>query len=320
MAHPTFSFNTTAQEVATAFADIIRGKNVLITGSSLGGIGFETARVLAKYAMLVIITGHNANRLKLAEEAIKKEEPSANIRPLVLDLSSLASVRKAATEVNAIPGPLHVLIHNAAAPIGPFQLTVDNLESQVATDHIGPFLFTKLLAPKILAARTELYTPRVVFISSGAHRSGVNFDTFGRPDPAGYSPMNAYGQAKSANILSAIELSKRSGGKIHAFSLHPGRIFTNIMQKGVGTAEMQKLGFLDADGQPSNDANFKNIAQGAATTVVTAFDPRLNDTPGAYLVDCTVANELVAPHSSDPNNAERLWTLTEEIINEPFVF
>ncbi|KAF7357398.1 Short-chain dehydrogenase/reductase family protein [Mycena sanguinolenta] len=218
--------------------------------------------------------------------------------------------------------PLHVLIHNAAAPIGPFQLTVDNLESQVATDHIGPFLFTKLLAPKLLAARTELYTPRVVFVASGGHRigSGVNFDTLGRPDPAGYSPMNAYGQSKSANILSAIELSKRSGGSIHGFSLHPGRIFTNIMQKGVGTAEMQKLGFLDADGKPSSDANFKTIAQGAATTVVAAFDPRLDDTPGAYLVDCAVANEMVAPHSSDTNNAKRLWDLTEEIINEPFVF
>ncbi|KAJ6450108.1 hypothetical protein C8R45DRAFT_1114336 [Mycena sanguinolenta] len=301
MSNPTFSFDTTAQEVATAFADIIRGKNVLVTGSSSGGIGFETARVLAKYAMLVIITGHNANRLKLAEEAIKKEEPSANIRPLVLDLS-LASAKPQPKQMLSRDHCIFVLIHNAAAPIGPFQLTVDNLESQMATDHIGSFLFTKLLAPKILAARTELYTPRVSLVSRGGHRtgSGVNFDTLGRPDSAGYSPMDAYGQSKSANILTGIELSSRSGGKIHAFSLHPGRMFTNIMQKGVGTAEMQKFGFLDADGQPPQDANFKNIAQAAATTVVAAFDPRLN-----------VANELVAPHSSDANNAERL---TEEII------
>jgi NAD(P)-dependent dehydrogenase (short-subunit alcohol dehydrogenase family) len=100
---------------------------VLITGTSLNGIGFETARVLAKHANLVIITGHNSDRLKLssnlrfngihevvnarlklAEETIKKELPSANIRPLILDLSSLSSVRKAAAEVNALPEPLHV--------------------------------------------------------------------------------------------------------------------------------------------------------------------------------------------------------------------
>ncbi|KAJ7838789.1 hypothetical protein B0H14DRAFT_3699770 [Mycena olivaceomarginata] len=211
MSHPAFSFNTTAEEVATIFAAQIRGKNVLITGTSLNGIGFETARVLAKHANLVIITGHNSNRLKLAEENIKRELPSANIRPLILDLSSLSSVRKAAAEVDALPEPLHVIIHNAAATIGLFTLTVDNLESQIATDHISPFLFTKLLAPKLLAARTAHYIPRVVFVSSVGHGlgTGVNFETLGQPDGARYEPMEAYFQAKAANVLCAIELSKR---------------------------------------------------------------------------------------------------------------
>ncbi|KAJ6455432.1 NAD-P-binding protein [Mycena sanguinolenta] len=320
MSLPSFSFDTTAEEVATVFEDIIRGKNVLITGTSLGGIGFETARVLAKHASLLIMTGHNSDRLQLAVEAIKKEEPSANIRPLILDLSSLASVRKAATEVNAIPGPLHVLIHNAAATIGPFKLTVDNLESQVATDHISPFLFTKLLALKILAARTDLYTPRVIFVSSVGHGlgTGVNFETLGRPDPTQYEAMDAYFQSKAANVLSAIELSKRSEGKINAYSLHPGAIYTNISQKGDAIAGLQKLGYLDADGLPSSNKPHKTMAQGAATTLVAAFDPRLGDTPGAYLADCVVANELVASHCSDPANSDMLWTLTEQIIGEKF--
>ncbi|KAF7357397.1 Short-chain dehydrogenase/reductase family protein [Mycena sanguinolenta] len=340
MSHSTFSFNTTAEEVATAFADYIRGKNVLVTGCSIGGIGHETARVVAKHANLVIITGHNSDRLKLAQEAIKKEIPSANIRPLILDLSSsLSAVRKAAAEVNLFPEPLHVLIHNAAANVEGFKLTVDNLETQMATNHVGPFLFTKLIAPKLLAARTEEYTPRVVSVSSGGHilASGVNFDTLVRPDPALYAPMDAYAQSKSANILCAIELTKRAGGSIHAYSLAPGRVFTSLMQKGDGTVEMQKLGILGPDGQPLSGKGFKTIPQGAATTVVAAFDPSLNgelysmwphffvshtnaDTPGAYLSDCVVANQLVAPHSSDLNNAERLWVLTEQIINEPFVF
>ncbi|KAJ7859000.1 hypothetical protein B0H13DRAFT_2570930 [Mycena leptocephala] len=309
MSQPTFSFGTTADEVATFLADEIRGKNVLITGTSLNGIGFETARVLAKFANLVVITGHNADRLKLAEDTIRNEVPSANIWPLILDLSSLAAVRKAAIEVNNYPEPLHVLIHNAAAIIGPFKLTVDGLESQVATDHIGPFLFTKLLAPKIL-----LPARRITL------RGGVNFDTLGQPDPSIYEPMEAYCQAKSANVLSAIELSKRSKGQINSFSLHPGGIYTNIMQKGDGPAELHKLGVLDENGQPREGINFKTIPQGAATTVVAAFDPRLSDTPGAYLDDCTVANQLVAPHSSDPANAEKLWTLTEQIIGETFIF
>ncbi|KAJ6584414.1 hypothetical protein B0H19DRAFT_1058840 [Mycena capillaripes] len=322
MSQPTFSSSTTAEEVATVFATEIQGKNVLITGTSLNGIGFETARVLAKYAGLLVITGHNSDRLKLAEDTIRKEVPSANIRPLILDLSSLAAIRKAAEEVNAYSEPLHVIIHNAAATVGPFKLTVDNLEVQIATNHIGPFLLTKLLAPKILAARTAHYTPRVVFVSSIGHGAGtgVNLSTLARPDPESYTPMGGYCQSKSANVLSAIELSKRSKGQINAYSLHPGAIFTNIMQKGDGPAEMQKMGMLGSDGLPLEGKGFKTIPQGAATTVVAAFDPTLNDKPGAYLNDCVAANELVAPHSSDPANAEKLWTLTEEIIGEKFVF
>ncbi|KAJ6584458.1 hypothetical protein B0H19DRAFT_1368060 [Mycena capillaripes] len=323
MSRPAFSFTTTAEEVATVFADEIRGKNVLITGTSLNGIGFETARVLAKDANLVIITGHNSDRLKLAEDAIKKEFPSANIRPLILDLSSLAAVRKAATEVNAYPEPLHIIIHNAAAAVSEFKLTIDNLESQVATDHIGPFLLTKLVASKILAARTQHYTPRVVFVSSEGHglSSGVNFRTLGHPDPESYQPMEAYSQAKSANVLSAIELSKRSKGQINAYSLHPGVIYTNIMQTETAIRELQKMGGLGPDGLPIEDNfTFKTIPQGAATTVVAALDPALDNTPGAYLCDCVVANDLIAPPSSDPVNAEKLWTLTEEIIGETFAF
>ncbi|KAJ7633585.1 hypothetical protein DFH06DRAFT_1055651, partial [Mycena polygramma] len=92
--------------------------------------------------------------LKLTRDATKKEVPTANIQPLILDLSSLAAVRTAAESVNARAQPLHVLIHNAAAPIGPFKLTVDGLERQFGTDHVGPFLLTKLLAPKLVASRT----------------------------------------------------------------------------------------------------------------------------------------------------------------------
>ncbi|KAJ6540327.1 hypothetical protein B0H19DRAFT_1175470 [Mycena capillaripes] len=320
---PEFSFNTTAEEVATTFSQEIRGKNVLITGTSLNGIGFETARVIAKHANLVIITGYNDGRLKLSENTIKKDIPTANVRRLTLDLSSLAGVRKAAAEVNAYSEPIHVLIHNAAAAIGPFKLTVDGLESQMATDHIGPFLFTKLLAPKISASATAAYTPRVVFVSSGAHASGpgVNFDTIGSPNPEKYNSFSAYFEAKSANILTAIELSKRSKGAINAYSLHPGVIFTNMNQKEESIPGMQALGILGPDGQPNTEKRqWKTIPQGAATSVAAAFDPRLNDKPGAYLDDSTVKNESVIAHSSDPANAARLWTVTEKIMGEEFTF
>jgi len=322
MSLPTFTAATTAEEVADVFVEHIRGKNVLITGTSINGIGFETARVLAKYANLVIITGYDAERLRLSEEAIKKELPTANIRQLVLDLSSLAAVRKAAEEVNAYPEPLHVLIHNAAAAIGKFKLTVDNLENQMATDFVGPFLLTKLLVHKILTARTEIYTPRVVIVSSAAH-AWCEFDlnTVAHPDPAKYKTTDAYGQAKSATILFAIELSKRSAGKINAYTLQPGAIFTNINQKEESKADMMAAGVLTPEGLPNTEKfPWKTIPEGAATTVAAAFDTRLDVKPGAYLWDCVEANDRIAPHSSDPVNAAKLWKITEEIIGEKFTF
>ncbi|KAJ7505845.1 NAD-P-binding protein, partial [Mycena galericulata] len=308
---PTFSSNTTADEVATALNEDIQGKNVLITGTSLNGIGFETVRVLARYANTIMITGYNSERYvcMLVVESVKREVPSADLRPILVDLSALASVRHAAAQVNSYSEPLHVLIHNAAAPIGPFKLTEDNFEHQMATNHIGPFLLTKLLAPKILAAKTPNYTPRVVFVSSFGHGlSGVNWRTFVRPDPAKYEPADAYFQAKAANVLCARELSRRSKGRINAYSLHPGAI-----------APLQRAGVLGPDGLPSGDG-IKTIPQGAATTVVAAFDPRIDDHPGAYLCDCKLANELVSPPCADSANANKLWNLTEEVIEETFTF
>ncbi|KAF8128039.1 hypothetical protein K438DRAFT_2032836 [Mycena galopus ATCC 62051] len=322
MSLPTFSSTSTGEETAAALAGEIQGKNVLITGTSMGGLGFEIARVIAKHANLVIISGYNLERLKLSKEAIKKDTPTANIRTLVLDLSSFAAVRKAAAEVNAYSEPLHVLIHNAAAPVGPFKLTVDNLESQTATDYIGPFLFTKLLAPKLLAAGTSSYVPRVVYMSSTGHGFIPELDLntiVGKPDPATYHAFNAYSHAKAANVLAAIELSKRSGGRINAYSLCPGLIYTNIHQKPESFQIMQEAGFIDADGKPSTEKYdvWKPMSHGSTVTIVAAFDPRFSDHPGAYLANGE-ANKERAAHSSDPVTAEKLWTQTEDIIGEKF--
>ncbi|KAJ7495096.1 NAD-P-binding protein [Mycena latifolia] len=324
MSQNEFGFHTTAAEVAEVFASEIKGKNVLITGTSLNGIGFETARSIAKYANLVIITGYNPEKLQLSEDAIKKEVPSANIRKLTLNLSSLAAVRVAAAEVNAYTEPLHVLINNAAAAIAKFTVSADNLENQMATGHIGPFLFTNLLVPKLLAAATATFTPRVVFVASIAHTfdNGVDFDTLGRPDPAKYDTIfKPYNETKSANVLTAIELSRRSRGKINAYSLHPGLIYTNGIQKPDGLEALKAYGVLDAEGRPDTTVyQWKSIPEGAATTVVAAFDPSLSDKPGAYLDDCKDATDKIAPHSSDPANAARLWEATEKVVGQSFKF
>ncbi|KAJ7624835.1 NAD-P-binding protein [Roridomyces roridus] len=322
----SFSIETTAEQVADVFASEIAGKNVLVTGTSLNGLGFETVRVLAKYANLVVITGYNKERLQLTEDAIKKELPNANIRQLTLDLSSLAAVRAAAAEVNAYPEPLHVLINNAAGAIAPFSVTVDGFEKQMATGFLGPFLFTNLIAPKLLASRTSGFTPRVVFLSSCLHAdgNGVDFETFAQPSPEKYKTIfEPYYETKSAAILAAIEFSKRTEGRIVAYSVHPGVINTNINQKEESRAYFQEAGIVDEHGKPNLELEgitWKTMGQGAATTVRAAFDPSLLAQPGAYLADCQVANDQVAAHSSDPENAKKLWDVTEKILGQVFRF
>ncbi|KAF8129087.1 hypothetical protein K438DRAFT_2000062 [Mycena galopus ATCC 62051] len=194
---------------------------------------------------------------------------------------------------------------------------------QMVTDHVAPFLLTKLLTPKLLAAATASYTPRVVFVASQTHAfgTGVNFDMLAHPDPQKYTSLDGYNQAKSANVLTGIELSKRSKGAINAYSLHPGGKSQQNSHRKEAMENMQALGLMGPDGRPNTEnAQWKTISQGAATTVTAAFDPRLSTQPGAYLDDSTVANEKVAPHSSDPAKGEKLWALTEQIIGETFTF
>ncbi|KAJ7512899.1 hypothetical protein B0H11DRAFT_1843321 [Mycena galericulata] len=322
MTLPAFTSTTTAKEVATVFTKHVQGKNVLITGTSIGGLGFEAARVIADYCNLLVLTGYNSERLKLSEDAIKKDIPSANVRLLFLDLASLASVRKAAAEVNEYPEPLHVLIHNAAAPLGPFKLSPDGIELQMATDHIGPLLLTKLIAPKLFAAATPEFTPRVVFVSSMAHTGGtlIDFRKLGYPDPEAFTPIMGYRWAKQANVLAAIELSRRSQGKINAYSLEPGAVFTNIQQREESKAFFQRAGIVSAEGVPNpNSFDWKTIPQGAASIVAAAFDTRLENKPGAFLSDAMEANSKIGAHCTE-ENAAKLWTATEEIVGERLSF
>ncbi|KAF8215309.1 hypothetical protein K438DRAFT_2124157 [Mycena galopus ATCC 62051] len=122
------------------------------------------------------------------------------------------------------------------------------------------------------------------------------------PDPAKYTTGNTYAQTKSANILFARELAKGAEGKINVYSLNPGRILT-------------------PDGLPSKEKfTWKTLGEGAATTIAAAFDTRLDAKSGAYLVDSVEANDKIAPHSSNPENTAKLWTITQEIVGEKFTF
>ncbi|KDO51988.1 hypothetical protein CISIN_1g021391mg [Citrus sinensis] len=228
-----FSASSTAEEVTQGIDGT--GLTAIVTGAS-SGIGTETARVLALRGVHVIMAVRNMAAGKDVREAIVKEIPSAKVDAMELDVSSLASVRKFASEYNSQGRPLNILINNAGIMASPFMLSKDNIELQFATNHLGHFLLTHLLLDTMKkTAQKSSREGRIVNVSSEAHRfaysEGIRFDKIN--DESAYNSFGAYGQSKLANILHAKELAKHlkeDGVNITANSLHPGSIVTNLFR------------------------------------------------------------------------------------------
>ncbi|KAI8576451.1 hypothetical protein K450DRAFT_256820 [Umbelopsis ramanniana AG] len=319
ISNTTFGFATEADEVATYFEQEIKGKTVLITGCTLGGLGFEAARVIAKHhAGLIIVAGRKQESLDDAIEKIKAETPSANLRSLVIDLASLESVRHAAAEVNAYTEAIDVLINNAGIMASPYYTTKDGLEGQFGVNYVGPFLFTNLILPKLLASKTG--APRIVNISSIGHiLAPILFDDPSFDNGKAYNKWWAYGQSKTANMLFTRQLSNRYKNKgLTAFSVHPGGIQTNLGRDM--TAEDALEPVTDYYGNVIDITDFtpKTIPQGTSTHIVASFDPSITSQSGSYLVDCQIAMDHAKPYAIDDTQADQLWKLSEKIVGQNF--
>ncbi|KAI5478133.1 NAD(P)-binding protein [Pseudohyphozyma bogoriensis] len=255
---------------------------------SQGGVGAEASRVIAKYAALVVLAGRSLDKLQETETVIREETPDASLRLLVVDFASFDSVRAAAAEVNAYVEPIHVLVNNAAVlgtPTSTFMtLPGTFIEFQFGTNHLGPFLFTNLIKPRLIASPCS----RIVNVASLGHEScPLLADPSFNGGKDGYVSFKAYAQSKTATMLSAVALAERwKQDGVTAFSLHPGVL--------------------------------KSLGQGAATHIVAAFDPSIADQSGSYLFDCAVHNERAKGYALDKAEAERLWKLSEELLGQKF--
>ncbi|CAN6579108.1 unnamed protein product [Malus baccata var. baccata] len=203
-----FSARSTAEEVTQGIDGT--GLTAIVTGAS-SGLGSETTRVLALRGVHVVMAVRNTHAGRNVKEEILKEIPTAKIDVMELDLSSMASVRKFASEYNSSGRPLHILINNAGIMATPFMLSKDNIEMQFATNHLGHFLLTNLLLETMKKTTEESNKEgRIVNLSSEAHRfaytEGIRFDKIN--DESGYTSIYAYGQSKLANILHANELTR----------------------------------------------------------------------------------------------------------------
>ncbi|KAF8891618.1 hypothetical protein CPB84DRAFT_1848908 [Gymnopilus junonius] len=326
---PPHDKNTTAQELVSDYAKLIKGKVILTTGVSPGSLGAAFLEYIAKaQPALLILAGRDWTKTEKTALPITTANPGVKTRFLKVDLSSLQSVRTAATEVNSwsdVP-VIDVLVNSAGIMAVEYGLSVDGFERHLASNHLGHFLLTNLIINKILASMT----PRIVNITSSGHRfSPFRFKDYNFDGGRTYHPWRGYGQSKTANVLMALSLADKLGKRgLLAFSVHPGGILTNLANHLDLNQAMANL--WEVDRVLGNDQGFdhdidmkdmKNIERGTATYVYAAFDPDLAAHNGAYTVDSHVADPFtdpVRPWATSSVEAEKLWRLSEQLVGQKF--
>jgi NAD(P)-dependent dehydrogenase (short-subunit alcohol dehydrogenase family) len=296
----SFGFHSTAADVAAGVD--LSGRQVIVTGGA-AGIGIETARALAATGATVTLAVREVEAGARAAAEIARSTGGGRPRVRRLDLADRESVRGFAAGWN---DPLHVLVNNAGVMALPEQRTPEGWEMQFAVNHLGHFALALSLHDALAADGRA----RIVSVSSSAHQaSPVVFDDihFRRRR---YEPLLAYAQSKTANVLFAVEASRRwARDGITANALMPGAIPTSLQRHlgGMRTPVEQR----------------KTPAEGAATSVLLATSPLLEGIGGRYFSDCNEAEVLpagerdlvrVAPHALDPAAARRLWEHSLELL------
>lgn len=327
--HPIGSGFTAASTADEVLAGIdLSGKNIVVTGGHVG-LGLEATRALAKAGASLTVGSRHPDRAAPALAGIEGVEVSQ------LDLLDPASIDAFAARYADCGRPLHILLNNAGimAPAG-LVLDARGYEVQFATNHLGHFQLTLGLLPALRAA----HGARVVNTTSGATRiSGIRWE-----DPhfaTGYDGHLAYAQSKTANVLFAVELDRLwADDGIRGYAAHPGIIVGTNLGSSMPAEQVRAMnlamGLVDDSGRPVIDpgSGKKTPQQGAATIVFGATSPLLDKTGGVYLKDNDVSpldeapdpnaqgaelirSQNVVPHSIDPQSAQRLWELSERLLN-----
>ncbi|KAJ0115186.1 short-chain dehydrogenase [Diaporthe amygdali] len=319
-----FSSQTTAEEICDAFTAQIKGKTFLITGTSANGIGAKSATTLAKYSPAqIILVSRSKPKVDPVIEEIKSTDSSVSVKFVPCELSDQDAVRKAAETIlsDAEIKKIDVVVNNAGVMAIP-EYTVDKAgnEMQFSANHLGHFLLTNLIMPKIRAAGAGA---RIINLTSLGHRIGpFRFSDPKFSNGKEYDPWSAYGQSKTANVLFTVELARRlKPHNIQSFAVHPGLILSTGLgdhmdfesQIPILMAAVEKnnpgLGW-SSFGHPKSDS------QGSASTLFAALDPGMESETGAYVLDCGVGEAL--GYATDLENARKLWAYSEELVGQKF--
>ena len=286
------------------------GKVAVITGAN-SGIGFETAKALARKGVRTIMACRNLDKAQDALDIIQSEITDAPAEIMHLDLASLASVHKFATEFYTRNNRLDILINNAGIMMVPYGVTEDGFERQLGINHLGHFALTGLLMDILL--KTDC--ARVVNVSSNAHyRGNIDFDNLMYKDGKGYSPMDAYGRSKLANLMFTYESQRRFSAlsaETIAVAAHPGLSVSHL-------ADHMIPKWLMFIARPLMSLILQSSAMGALPTLRAAVDPDLKG--GEYFGPNGAGERRGYPvqvessrASHDKSDARQLWQISENL-------
>ncbi len=283
------------------------GKRAIVTGANVG-LGFQTARELARAGAQVVMACRSVERGQAAADKIKAEQPGAQVFVAQLDLSSLASVRKFAADVLAAGEPLDILVNNAGIMMLPKrEVSPDGFEMQMATNYLGHFALTGLLLPVLLRSSA----PRVVSLSSNAHkRSKLQLDNF--QQERGYSSMGSYQQTKLAMLIFAKELQRQSNAhkaKLLSIAAHPGLSTTSIGRTLQGPPKLIIPIVMSIFGQDDKEGALPQLYAATAAQV----EPGGYYGPGGFQeFKGSPVPAKVAPQAADPSAGPALWAISEK--------
>jgi NAD(P)-dependent dehydrogenase (short-subunit alcohol dehydrogenase family) len=282
----------------------------IVTGAN-SGIGYQTARYLARAGATVILACRSAAKGEAARARIVAENAAAKIEVRALDVADLDSVRRFAAEFLSEGKPLDLLINNAGVMAIPERRTTpQGFEMQFGTNHLGHFALTGLLLPALLRQPKS----RVVTVASIAHKGGkLNFDDLN--GERGYDPRGAYQQSKLANLVFGLEFDRRlraHSANTTSVIAHPGVAVTNIISNGMGTGMKGRVvGALLPLVAQSDDRGSWPLVYAATSSEVHGGGYYGPD--GIAEIKGMPVEVKPKPQALDPAAGKRLWEVSETL-------
>lgn len=271
----------------------LQGKVALVTGAN-SGIGRVTALELARRGVRVVITCRNLERAQSVLDEIRADTPNSKVDFIPLELSSFESIRACARAFIDLNLPLHILVNNAGLA-GAKGLTQEGFELAFGVNHVGTFLLTQLLMPKLQASAPA----RIVTVASRAHMKAKRFDWQAvRQKSRSLTGIPEYCASKLANVLFSAELARRlQGTGVNTYALHPGVVATDVWRA------------VPWPFQYWIKRKMITPEQGAQTTLYCATSPDVAKESGLYYDRCKI--KAVSALAQDPALARELWERSE---------